>query len=677
MASSNDIAISRMDLGVWHVAYVKDVGILRFFQSIPRAVKGVPTLARFFGDIYRINRGLTAAYVFSQIFKGLSPAIKAYFEHKLIREVEKALVTRQAGSWGIVHAVVSRVLCFVALSAVETFVSYIVPRLRIGIRRHFQLMILKAQMSMDLKAAQDPQNAVQVNGSDAWYSFVEVTDFALTDITTLVSNFALILQSTRSSTANHRLMTLCIARSIFSLLSTSRYWKYPHIYYSRNQAYLRLCALERMTEEPAQLIQNGLGPYVVEEFDKAQTALTGICDDGPRGQENDRPRLFENISNSLLADIPMLYSAYLALNEPWSLSIAQFAVMQRSAASFSESIEEILSTVDTFQTRLQQIDEIYKVGTIVGGMADGERPYPDEEHEKSVGMSIEARNLCFSYPSDATINPTLENVSFSIQAGQVVVIVGANGSGKSTLINLLTRAYDPSSGPESLLVDGHPMSDYRLDDLRKATAILSQDHEIYPLSVRENVGLGYVEKCHDVELIQRAIDLGGARHYVEKLQDGLEAQLDYYDESSCMDLSDDEHPLRVELTSLPSGASHSGGEKQRIVAARTFMKFMSGRTKLVAVDEPTSALDPEGEQMLFENLLRTREGKTMVFVTHRFGPLTREADLIMCMKDGKLLESGRHTELMALNGEYAKLYNMQASAFIEPAQHDDSDSSEE
>ncbi|KAE9403125.1 P-loop containing nucleoside triphosphate hydrolase protein [Gymnopus androsaceus JB14] len=107
----------------------------------------------------------------------------------------------------------------------------------------------------------------------------------------------------------------------------------------------------------------------------------------------------------------------------------------------------------------------------------------------------------------------------------------------------------------------------------------------------------------------------------------------------------------------------SGGERQRLVASRTFMRFHSDQIKFVAVDEPSSALDPEGELELFNNLREARTNKTMIFVTHRFGHLTKYADKILCMKEGKVEEFGTHVELMAKEGEYCKMYNIQAKAF--------------
>ncbi|KAK0430086.1 P-loop containing nucleoside triphosphate hydrolase protein [Armillaria borealis] len=239
-------------------------------------------------------------------------------------------------------------------------------------------------------------------------------------------------------------------------------------------------------------------------------------------------------------------------------------------------------------------------------------------------MTFELRDVSFSYPGSQSTKPTLSNINLSIKPGQLVVIVGSNGSGKSTILTLLSRLYDPTSSPHSILVDGIPISRYCMADLRRATATLTQDHSLFPLSLGENIGLGYADKVNETEMIDRSAEKGGASHCLKKLERGKETRL-----------------------------------------ARTFMRFETGNVRFVTVDEPTSALDSEGEFSLFDHLIQAREGKTMIFVTHRFGHLTKRADLVVCMKDGTIVEAGTHEELMVLEGEYAKLYNIQASAFFD------------
>ncbi|KAK0211644.1 P-loop containing nucleoside triphosphate hydrolase protein [Armillaria fumosa] len=361
---------------------------------------------------------------------------------------------------------------------------------------------------------------------------------------------------------------------------------------------------------------------------------------------------------------------------PSTFSVASFTVLQRYSANLQFSLKWFLASIDNFRQECQWISRFYDSMDIPTGMSyDCRHVYPpsklrSEKLDRSdfiqCGMSFDLRDVCFSYENKTS---ALKDVCLSIKSGQLIAIVGTNGSGKSTLIKILTRMIQPTSG--KILVDGHDISDYPLADFRRATACFMQDHEIFPLSFWENIRMGDVDYIYSDDEIMDAVRKGGAEGILTGLAEGRATILRNDDGPSSdhrkcnfRPLDDNEpHPLLPQWKELETDAQVSGGEKQRIVAARTFMRFHSGKVNFVAVDEASSALDAAGEAQLFENLIAERAGKTIAIVTHRFGPLTRRADLILCMKDGCLYESGRHDELLALNGEYARLYNIQAGEF--------------
>lgn len=174
-------------------------------------------------------------------------------------------------------------------------------------------------------------------------------------------------------------------------------------------------------------------------------------------------------------------------------------------------------------------------------------------------------DVCFAYPGSQKVTGALTNLNLTIGAGQLVVVVGANGSGKSTIIRLLSRLYNPVSG--ELLIDGKNANEYRLADLHESIAILSQDTKIYPLSLSENIGLGFPDQCANKEMVERAAQQGGASEFIKKLVNGLETQLNPPTMNFSFNLKEyKDHPLQKELEELEREIDISGGERQRVVA---------------------------------------------------------------------------------------------------------------
>ncbi|KAJ7215602.1 P-loop containing nucleoside triphosphate hydrolase protein [Mycena pura] len=346
--------------------------------------------------------------------------------------------------------------------------------------------------------------------------------------------------------------------------------------------------------------------------------------------------------------------------------MTSIAIMQEYSTSLRYALQMLFWDVRQAGKCVTDIKVLYETANIQNQIVDGtvEYPRPTDDADTSKGIDIELRNVSFAYPGDKAEENALRDVSLRIPAGSLAVIVGANGGGKSTIIKLLARMYDVAPGSGAVVIDGLPIQDYTLASLRQAYALLTQDHQLFPLALAENIGLGYPEKVDDREMIMQAARDGGAAELLSKFKDGVETNLEPVTTAYGYQLDDDKHKtLKTVLGKLEKTTEVSGGEKQRLVSSRAFMRFQTGKIKLLCVDEPSSALDPKGEFELFERLRAARAGKTMIFVTHRFGHLTKHADIIICMKAGKVAELGTHQELMALDGEYASLYNVQAQAF--------------
>jgi ATP-binding cassette subfamily B protein len=251
-------------------------------------------------------------------------------------------------------------------------------------------------------------------------------------------------------------------------------------------------------------------------------------------------------------------------------------------------------------------------------------------------MDIEFRNVSFTYPGkDPETQAALKNVSFTVQAGEAIAIVGRNGAGKTTIVKLLTRLYDADEG--EILIDGHNIKEYDLQELRAHVGVIFQDYVTYFLSARENIGVGRVSEIENHELISNAAQKSGANAVIEGLPEGYDTMLGRW---------------------FNKGTQLSGGEWQKIALARAFMRDAG----VLVLDEPTSSLDARAEYEVFTHFRTLTGGKTAIFISHRFSTV-RLADRIFVLEHGKITESGSHEQLMQRDGHYAELFNLQAEAY--------------
>ena len=217
-----------------------------------------------------------------------------------------------------------------------------------------------------------------------------------------------------------------------------------------------------------------------------------------------------------------------------------------------------------------------------------------------------------------------------------MALVGENGAGKTTLIKLLTRFYDPTEG--AILLDGRDLRDYDLAALRRTIGVIFQDFVRYHLTARENIGFGQLDYVEDGERVARAADKGGAVPVIEKLPKSYETLLGRTFEES------------VDL---------SGGEWQKLALSRAFMR----EAQVLILDEPTAALDALAEYEIYKRFAELTADKTTIFISHRFSTV-RMAQQILVLEHGQLIEEGTHTELMAREGQYTKMFTTQAERYL-------------
>jgi ABC-type multidrug transport system fused ATPase/permease subunit len=250
------------------------------------------------------------------------------------------------------------------------------------------------------------------------------------------------------------------------------------------------------------------------------------------------------------------------------------------------------------------------------------------------GDGVRFENVGFRYPGAE--RDALSSVSLHIAPGERLGVVGENGAGKTTLIKLLTRLYTPTHG--RILLDGLDLQRWSLDALHRRIGVIFQDYVRYQMLVGENIGAGDVDAFDDDERWREAAERGLAAPFIDELAHGYQTQLGRW---------------------FKDGQELSLGQWQKIALSRAFMRRDAD---LLVLDEPTASMDAEAELRAFEHVQQHAEGRMVILISHRFSTL-RHADRIVVLDGGEVTESGSHSALMARDGRYAKLFEVQAAAF--------------
>lgn len=256
----------------------------------------------------------------------------------------------------------------------------------------------------------------------------------------------------------------------------------------------------------------------------------------------------------------------------------------------------------------------------------------NKQVKKQIGIKFQ--NVFFRFAAEG--EDIIKNLNLEIQPGESVALVGENGAGKTTLVKLLCGLYHTTKG--KILLNGIEIEDWSQEQLENYFAIAFQDVHILPMTVGENIAFGEIEQKK--ELADNCLKLSGLDRKLNSLDMPLTKILD------------------------PKGAVLSGGEEQRLVLARTIFKVLNQNSPILILDEPTAALDPLAEKMFYEKYQQLASGRISIFISHRLAS-TRFCDRILVMREGEIIESGTHQQLMNQNGYYRELFDLQSQYYKE------------
>ena len=315
--------------------------------------------------------------------------------------------------------------------------------------------------------------------------------------------------------------------------------------------------------------------------------------------------------------LTLYFGARLILNQ--ALSAGSLVLFYQYLSKMYKPMQELSKMTDTYSKAAvgyERIQEVLQTDKEV-------RDLPRAKRAPKLKGKIEFEDVSFSYSPD---QPILNNMSFTIEPGKMAAVVGPTGVGKTTIASMIARFYDPVEGV--VKIDGTDIRMFRQKTLREQMSFVLQENVLFHGTIWENIAYGKPDATRG-EII-RAAELANAAEFIEKMPEGYNTLVG------------------------ERGLTLSGGQRQRVAIARAIIR----NTPILILDEPSSGLDAASEKLVFEALDRLMEGKTAIVIAHRLATIQR-ADLILVVKDGVIVESGKHEQLLKLGGLYAELHELQ------------------
>ena len=589
--------------------------------------KGWQALPRFFREIYQAGPRLFALNGLARILKGFSPVVLLWIGKLIIDEIV-ALLQQPDGDlhqlWTYIGLELAVALATDLLNRLVNFTDGLLGDLYSNASSE---RIIRKTRDLTMEQMENPlfydkleRARMQTNSRVTLMSNVLAQAESLLSIGALIAGLVffepwlilLLLLSILPSFINE----LKFSSDRYSL---ARSWTSER----RELDYLRYIGANNRTAQEVKLF--GLTDFIAERF--ASLA-------GQYYRLTKKLALRQNLFGALfnLLGVLAYYGAYVLI----ILSTLAGVLTLGELTFLSGSFNRLQTGLQAFFSRFTRISEsalyLKDYFDFIDLEAEPAPAHPADLPD-TIREGFEFRDVEFYYPDSDS--PALKGVSFKIRAGEKIAFVGQNGAGKTTLIKLILRFYEPTGG--QILLDGIDIARFDKQAYRDRFGVIFQDYFRYEFTIRENIAVGNIRHLEDDPLIREAARKSLADEVVREMADGLEQQLG---------------------RRFSRGQELSGGQWQKVALARAYMKDAD----VMVLDEPTSALDARAEYEVFKRFLGLTKGRTSIIISHRFSTV-RMADRIVVLDDGQIVELGTHEELLAREGLYSELFQLQAAGY--------------